>query len=439
MSFLISSNPTWWQFLLFGAGLLILFYVPQAVTLYIFLRKFLVLKSNKRLFTIGLALFYMMKSFSVASLTPMYSVIFHFILYSLITILYFRGSLLQKMFFSTFYTVFTVIIELMIWFGLSIDGNQSIVSFVIIVILSNGLCLLMLRLFTGDLHRGSLPNKEWGMLMLVPSSSLGIIMLHLRDVPVLEQNRIEFAHALSLEFLLTLTSLLVINTAVILMYHTLVKRMQSELHNMLLQQQVKEYEQKWQQHNTLAVMQHDMNHMFTLLSSMLDHGQVEQARQSIYTAQYKGKDQLLSSGNIVIDAICNEKLNVAVSHDIVLRPSFQVPQDLSLAGKEVELAVILGNALDNAIEGVMRLPNPCDRGIDLEVVYREGLLVIAVKNPADNVHRDVEFTTFLSSKRKHKEQGIGIESIRHSVEKLQGNVSFSYLDGQFKMIATLPL
>lgn len=438
-----------WQFLLFVIAMLILFYLPQGVTLYLFLQKFLILKRSRLFFAGGLVIFYVTKSLIGASLTPMASVIIHFIVYSLITVFYFHGRLLQKIFLSAFYTVFTVIIELMVWFGLSIEGVSGtsgaspIVGFITVVILSNGLCLLMVRMFRDSPNWGDLSDKEWGILMLIPVISLAMIMVSLQGVPVLEEHNIIFAHFLSWTFLMTLLGLFIINIAVMLVYHTLIKRVQSEFHNVLLQQQVKEYKQKWQEHQALSTMRHDMDHTFTILSSWLENGQVQQAQKSImqYTAQHLGQEQFIASGNIVIDALVNEKLSVAKIHQIEVHTHFQVPQELSFSGKEIELAIILGNALDNAIEGVLRLPNLSTRYLDLEVVYREGILIIATKNPAIDVKPDgqrQENNSFLSSKRKYKESGIGIKSICYSVEKLQGNVSFKFMDEHFNMIVTLP-
>lgn len=435
-----------WQLLLFVLGMLILFYLPQGITLYLFLQKFLMLKRSKLFFIGGLVLFYVTKSFFGASLPPMDSVILHFIVYSLITILYFHGRLLQKIFLSAFYTVFTVIIELMVWFGLStngVSGASPIVGFISVVVLSNGLCLLMVRMFRDAPNWGGLSDKEWGILILIPVTSLAIIMMSLNGVPVLEQHTIVFARFSSWQFLMTLSGLFVINITVMLVYHTLIKRVQGEFHHVLLQQQVKEYEQKWQEQNTLSTMRHDMNHMLILLSSWLENGQVQQAQQAIsqYIVQHRRQDGVVSTGNIVIDALVNEKLSMAKNHHIVVHTHFQVPQDLAFRGKEVELAVILGNALDNVIEGLLRLPNPNNRYLDLEVVYREGLLIIATKNPAiavQQVRQGQGSTSFLSSKRKYRESGIGIKSICYSVEKLQGTVSFNYKDEHFNMIVTLP-
>ncbi|MNB99742.1 sensory histidine kinase DcuS [compost metagenome] len=121
-----------------------------------------------------------------------------------------------------------------------------------------------------------------------------------------------------------------------------------------------------------------------------------------------------------------------------MQSHFRIPQDLSLAGKEVDIAIILGNALDNAIEGVQRLPESEQNVIELEVIYTEGLLVISLKNPASLLTEDGQ-GSFLSSKRNFGSRGFGIESIEYAVQQLQGSVSFRYENGQFMMLAVLPL
>lgn len=104
--------------------------------------------------------------------------------------------------------------------------------------------------------------------------------------------------------------------------------------------------------------------------------------------RHRRREKFISSGNIAIDAIYNEKFAKAELHQVTMQSHFRIPQDLSLAGKEVDIAIILGNALDNAIEGVQRLPESEQNVIELEVIYTEGLLVISLKNPASLLTED---------------------------------------------------
>ncbi|MEK4475554.1 GHKL domain-containing protein [Paenibacillus sp. FSL R7-0048] len=438
MSFIREISPYF-----FGVFMLVLIYVPQGVTFYIFLKKFLILSRSKQSFIGCLIIFYIIKSLTAASLPLVDSVILHLLVYSLITIIYFRGSVLQKLFFSSFYTVFTVVIEMLVWSGiqhipLNAEGIDTVnfwwlsFAFLFVVLLSIMLCLLLLRLFKVDTTT-LLSNQDWAVLNLVSAGSLLIIIVNLRhssdkpfDIPF--------------DFVFILLGILVINVAVMFIYQKLMKRMQIELHNHLLQQQVKDYTSKLKDNQEAQRLRHDLNHVLILIHSLLDEGAVQEAKRYIaeLASTQEAGEKYISSGNIAIDAIYNEKFAKAELHQVTMQSHFCIPQDLLLAGKEVEIAIILGNALDNAIEGVQRLPESEQNVIGLEVIYCDGLLVISLKNPASLLTEDGQ-GSFLSSKRNFGRRGFGIESIEYAVQQLQGSVSFRYENGQFMMLAVLPL
>lgn len=119
-----------------------------------------------------------------------------------------------------------------------------------------------------------------------------------------------------------------------------------------------------------------------------------------------------------------------------------IPRDLPLSGKEVELAVILGNALDNAMEGFMRLDPPEreaeQQPIVLEMAYGDGLLVLSVYNASLLVHIDGKGMV-LSAKRRGAKPGIGLQSIRYGVDRFGGSVTFRYEKRRFIATAVLPI
>lgn len=305
-------------------------------------------------------------------------------------------------------------------------------AFLFVVLLSIMLCLLLLRLFKVDTTT-LLSNQDWAVLNLVSAGSLLIIIVNLRhssdkpfDIPF--------------DFVFILLGILVINVAVMFIYQKLMKRMQIELHNHVLQQQVKDYTSKLKDNQEAQRLRHDLNHVLILIHSLLDEGAVQEAKRYIaeLASTQEAGEKYISSGNIAIDAIYNEKFAKAELHQVTMQSHFCIPQDLLLAGKEVEIAIILGNALDNAIEGVQRLPESEQNVIGLEVIYCDGLLVISLKNPASLLTEDGQ-GSFLSSKRNFGRRGFGIESIEYAVQQLQGSVSFRYENGQFMMLAVLPL
>ncbi|HBL68443.1 MAG TPA: ATP-binding protein, partial [Firmicutes bacterium] len=72
-------------------------------------------------------------------------------------------------------------------------------------------------------------------------------------------------------------------------------------------------------------------------------------------------DTLIKSGNVKVDAILNSKLSLAKERQVNVSAKAIVPSELSMS--EIDLCVILGNLLDNAIEAALRLEDEAARQI----------------------------------------------------------------------------
>ncbi len=62
-------------------------------------------------------------------------------------------------------------------------------------------------------------------------------------------------------------------------------------------------------------------------------------------------DTVVKTGNVMLDAILNSKLSLAQKRGIAVNVKASVPQNLTIS--DVDLCVILGNLLDNAMEACM--------------------------------------------------------------------------------------
>ena len=94
----------------------------------------------------------------------------------------------------------------------------------------------------------------------------------------------------------------------------------------------------------------------------------------------------------------------------------------------MELCRIIGNALDNAIEGCQRA-GVSHKHIWISLMEEREKLFIVITNTSDKVDTSV----LTSTKKEQGLHGIGINSIKSSVDRLGGLVSFDYDDGIFKL------
>lgn len=100
----------------------------------------------------------------------------------------------------------------------------------------------------------------------------------------------------------------------------------------------------------------------------------------------------------------------------------------SIKADELELCRIIGNGLDNAIEGCQRSDAP-SKHICFSISEEREKLMLVISNTSDKV----DAVTLSSTKKEKGLHGIGISSIKSSVERLGGLVKFDYSDGVFKL------
>ena len=96
---------------------------------------------------------------------------------------------------------------------------------------------------------------------------------------------------------------------------------------------------------------------------------------------------------------------------------------------DTDLCVLLGNLLDNAIEGCKTLPIE-KRKIKLRVSTHAGSLMLTVDNTFDGMlqYQDGEF---LSRKRADGQRGIGLTSVAAVAEKYDGGLRCEQKNGWF--------
>ncbi len=146
-------------------------------------------------------------------------------------------------------------------------------------------------------------------------------------------------------------------------------------------------------------------------------------------------DTVIKTGNVMVDAVLNSKISVARSRRIAVEAKAKVPQQLAIA--EVDLCVILGNLLDNAIEACMQIPQEGRRFIRIYIDVLQGQLYLYVINAAMGELRR-HGHTYLSTKTR-REHGYGLMRMDRVVEKYHGYLDRQDEEGVFATEILLPL
>lgn len=144
-------------------------------------------------------------------------------------------------------------------------------------------------------------------------------------------------------------------------------------------------------------------------------------------------DTLVKSGNLMTDAILNSKLTLARRHEIRIDCKARLPERLSL--EDVDLCVILGNLLDNAIEACGQVEKE-DRFLRIYLAVRKGQFYLSVQNSA-RAETDFDQRNYISRKRGN--HGLGMKRVKAAVDKYQGYLNLANEPGIFAAEVTLPL
>lgn len=184
--------------------------------------------------------------------------------------------------------------------------------------------------------------------------------------------------------------------------------------------------------------QHDIRHRITAAEEILAHSKIsEEDRGQVMTLLQESKEnRLYVTGFLSVDALLQVKSTVMQNANIAF--SFREYPLTPLPISETDFCVLLGNILDNAIEGVMRLPdNDPHRSISLSFSRTWDILFIDCVNDADDSLIMKVGDDFLSTKDHPELHGFGTRSIREIAAQTGGSAEFEIRPGSFAVHVTL--
>lgn len=144
-------------------------------------------------------------------------------------------------------------------------------------------------------------------------------------------------------------------------------------------------------------------------------------------------DTTVKTGRVMVDAILNGKMNIAAQNNIPVNAKARIPEGTPVS--DVDLCVIIGNLLDNAVEENKRLPQE-DRFIRIYIGRKNTQFYLAFTNAAGE-KRERKGSLYASS--KGEEHGFGLSRVAFVVKKYGGLFSADSEDGGFTAEILIPL
>ncbi len=133
--------------------------------------------------------------------------------------------------------------------------------------------------------------------------------------------------------------------------------------------------------------------------------------------------------NIEINALLNTKYAEAKEQQIRCEFHVNMPEKLKLTSGEI--GILMGNALDNAIEANAQ----CEmekRMIELILNYHNGCMMFILTNAIKE-----KVKSFVTQKKNAKEHGFGLVSIENVVKKYHGDMKHISTTDTFRLEITI--
>lgn len=210
------------------------------------------------------------------------------------------------------------------------------------------------------------------------------------------------------------------------------KQRQTELEAQTAQLVTEHQEELKGIYKNMLAEQHDLRHRVAAAEEILSSAAIddEARRHALELLKRPDHPELFITGNVAVDAILKAKStvmeNAGITFEFVEYPLMPLPIS------EQNFCMLLGNLLDNAIEGVMRLPaSSSSRGIRLAFSKVWSMLFITCTNDVDETKLKRRGEEFLTTKEHPELHGFGTKSMKKIVEEAGGTIEFEVARGKF--------
>ena len=181
---------------------------------------------------------------------------------------------------------------------------------------------------------------------------------------------------------------------------------------------------------------HDYHNHIQVLKAHMELSRYQEAKQylDMLNDDLATVDTVIKTGNVMVDAILNSKLTMIKEKEIQVDATAIVPQDVPFSG--IDLSVLIGNLLDNAMEACVQIPNKDDRFIRIYIDIVKKQLYISVSNSMNGKAKR-KGVQYLSTKMGV--HGFGLLRIDRIATRYGGFINRQNEEGVFATEVMLPL
>ncbi len=349
----------------------------------------------------------------------------------------FQGSFGQRIFFASLFQMITICLEIVLSLFFYPLHNSSPETFYLAadISLRLGILLMVFLLFCASRKKQLLFSKLTSryVLMLIAFSAMSLFFVVFTEYLLLLLNRPTLYSIGCIGILVCVF----VNIGLYYIFYQLASgeaaKAQLKILDLHLAQQKNNQQNIEQADREIRTLSHDMRHYLAVILSLLEDNQIAQAKKELQRKQKAIMDrQLFDTGYPVLNAMLTGKIHTAHQHNLQVQLFWNVTTPLQM--NTTDLAVILANGLDNAIEAAQQMP--VGQGflqITAETTGQYLKLTICNSTAKPPILKEGKLVT---TKKDNHLHGFGLESIKILAQQYDGDMHIDYA-GQFFTLTVL--
>lgn len=302
--------------------------------------------------------------------------------------------------------------------------TKNLILEIVVYIIMQVIIIMMIKRFLIEKDEVYIPKGifNWIFLLIIPAAGYLIAFLLLS---VIKQSVGIIGIVLALAIFIVL---------IILVYYIIFSFLKAQRETMELGFEKKSYLNMIESMNRnisilreserkTAVIRHDIRHYMVMVNQLIIEENYDEAKEVLerYIEAASNIASKRCCENITVNALLVRMRDRALSQNIQVDINTVIPEKLPCSS--VELAVIISNLFENAIEACMRVVDKKDRHISILAKKIEKKLIIEIQNSYEVMPKVDQKKQHLISE-KEGNHGVGLVSARMFAE--QNNAIFDY-------------
>lgn len=187
----------------------------------------------------------------------------------------------------------------------------------------------------------------------------------------------------------------------------------------------------------IKYIRHNLRFHISTLQALMANGDVAAANDymiNLSNLVEKMKARYICE-NIILNAMLSTYISFAEMNSIKVEPKVSIQKEINI--EDLDLCVIFGNCLENAIEACKKTDSENDRLILVRCMTSNGNLIAFFQNPS--MKGNIAFNEDNIPQSSKENGGLGLKSVKAIVDKYKGDISIINAYGVFTVCIEMPL